>query len=156
MYYTVGNAQGSDKLVKDQAVIVCNADAQRGLNFSIVGNKSYKTMTTGQLDNITTDWTIDYWLKPTFASSASNGVYALSSNGSEVASLIAQPKGGATLKVGNQTFQINDDFIISGQWHHYAITADRTTVRLYRDGTLFKSFTPVSYTHLTLPTILLV
>lgn len=141
LYYTVENAQGSDKLVKEQAVIVCNADAQRGLNFSTVGNKSYKTMTTGQLDNISSDWTIDYWLKPTFASSASNGIYALNTNGSEVASLMAQPKGGATLKVGDQTFQISDDFIISGQWHHYAITANKTTVNLYRDGTLFKSFT---------------
>ena len=111
-YYTVENAQGSDKLVKEQAVIVCNADAQHGLNFSTVGNKSYKTMTTGQLDNISSDWTIDYWLKPTFASSASNGIYALNTNGSEVASLMAQPKGGATLKVGDQTFQISDDFII--------------------------------------------
>lgn len=141
LYYTVGNAQGSDKMVKEQALIVCNADAQRGLNFSIVGNKSYKTMTIGQLNNINTDWTIDYWLKPTFASSASNGIYALNAGGSEVASLVAQPKGGATLKVGSQTFQITNEYIISGQWHHYAITADGNSVKLYRDGTLFKSFT---------------
>lgn len=140
LYYTVSNAQGSDKLFKEQALIVCNADAQRGLNFSMVNGRSYKTLTTGTVSGINNEWTVDFWLKPTFVSSVSNGLYALNNDGTEVASLVVQPKGGATLKVGNQLFQITAPYFVPGQWHHYAITAGSTQIKLYRDGNLFSTF----------------
>lgn len=134
LYYTVDNSLGSDQLIKERAIIVCNADAQRGLNFTKKNDKQYLTFTTGSVSGVNSNWTIDYWLKPTYSSSASNGVYLLNSSNQQVACLMAQAKGLATLKVGNNAYQIKNEYFIPGQWHHYAITANGSEVKLYRDG----------------------
>lgn len=135
LYYTVENGLGSDQLIKERAIIVCNADAQRGLNFTKKNDKQYLTFTTGNVSGVNSNWTIDYWLKPTYSSSASNGIYLFNNSNQEVACLMAQAKGLATFKVGNQQYQIKNEYFVPGQWHHYAITGGYgSEVILYRDG----------------------
>lgn len=132
--FTVSNAQGSNNLTKKYALIVCNADAQHGLNFSMVNGSQYKTFTTGKLKGIDSQWTIDYWLKPTYSSANTNGIYLLNDAGKEVGCLMAQAKGNAMLQVGMKQYPITTSYYIPGQWHHYAIVYNNNEFNLYRDG----------------------
>ncbi|MBQ7634000.1 MAG: discoidin domain-containing protein [Bacteroidaceae bacterium] len=126
--YKVANDYGSNEVTQGRALVVCNADSKHGLNF---GGGSQK-LTAGAPAGITNAWTMGFWYRP-----MAGGEGALCITGGEGGiTLKANDSGGLTLSAGSVSVSSSDAILETNTWHHYAITANRGTIRFYQDGVL--------------------
>lgn len=124
---TATNKQGSDRMTKVGALVVCNADGGRGLRF--YGDEArvvYKSPFTRAVNEFTIDW----WMMPNTLQIKGNGI---GSHAGELF-LFTEADGAMTLQVEDTSVKSVSGFVRSGEWHHYAVTFQNGLVTFYRDG----------------------
>ncbi len=125
---TVSNNSGQSSTTRERAVIVTNADSKNGLVFGY----DAATVTTARVP-FTADqkaFTIDWWMNPGWSADETNGI-----GDSEETLLIRTMSGGKMqLFLGGKSVITSEDYVVPGEWHHYAVTFGSGTVRFYRDG----------------------
>ena len=132
---SVSNNSGLDKTKRERGLIVVNADSKNGLLFS-----NEKAMVTAKQVPFTEgqkDWSIDWWMNAEWPANNTNSI-----GDNEKTMLIRTLSGGKMqLIIGGQSVGTLDDYIIPGEWHHYAITFNGSEAIFYRDGKQYTTAT---------------
>ena len=142
---TAANNSGMSTVSRERALIVTNADSKNGLNFS--SDASAVTAKKQPLSAGQKTFTIDWWMNSGWTKDNINGI-----GGSKETMLIqTMANGKMYLYIGGNYASTGDDFVIPGEWHHYAVTYNNGKAMFYRDGAL-KATKPISGAS-ALPTI---
>ena len=128
---TVSNALGSKSTSKSRAIIVCNADAESGLNFR--GGESETVTFDNPLTLATSKaFTFDWWMYPQTTTSEGQHI-----GGSKSDFMMTTTSDGAlNLYIKGTTYSTGTGFITQSEWHHYGVVFDNGTFRVYKDGKL--------------------
>lgn len=129
----VTNLLGENTLTRNRYLIVSNDDPVSCLNFTGTETLQLPCPFTEEQKTLTLDW----WMRP---QQYQGSVSLTSSQGSLSTSV--DSKGMLSITVGSKTAKSDDGFIITGEWHHYAVTYNGGTVKFYRDGMHFNNSTP--------------
>lgn len=131
---TAANAEGSGRQTQKRMLAVCNADSKNGLNFS--REEASVTTVSPLLEDSTEQLTVEWWMNAS-ASDRTSGM------GHSAGTLLlrANRQGTMTLFVDSAKVNSGKDFILTGSWHHYAVTFDKGEVRFVRDGEVFHTAT---------------
>ena len=128
---TASNNTGSHKATRERGLIVCNADSKNGLNFGTGGARLTATKVPFITDQNT--FSIEWWMNSGRLATYCNGI------GDSEASLMLKTNatGAMELHINSKSVSSGDDFIIPGEWHHYAVTFNNRSTIFYRDGIQF-------------------
>ena len=127
---TAANNSGMNTTSRERALMVTNADSKNGLNFS--SEASAVTAKKSPLSAGQTTFTIDWWMNSGWTKDNINGI-----GGSKETMLIqTMANGKMYLYIGGSYTSTGDDFVLPGEWHHYAVTYNGGKVMFYRDGAL--------------------
>ena len=126
----VSNGSGSDRTTRERALIVTNADSKNGLNFS--RDDAKVTADKAPLAAGLNAWTIEWWMNSEWPSDKSNGI------GESEATMLIRTMSGGKMQIfmGGKSAITAEDYVIPGEWHHYAVAFDEGDVNFYRDGVL--------------------
>ncbi|MDE6279566.1 MAG: DUF5013 domain-containing protein, partial [Paramuribaculum sp.] len=128
---TSSNNAGASKKSVERALIVTNADSKNGLNFSQSG--ASVTPVTSPLQKGMNTFTIEWWMNPGKLTSNCLGI------GDKESTFLIKCVGRGALAVylnNNNVIRTNDGVVVTGQWHHFAVSVSRGTVKVFRDGVL--------------------
>ena len=123
----VTNLLGEHTLTMGNYLIVSNDDPVSCLNFTGAERLQLSCPFAEEQKALTLDW----WMRP----QQYQGSVSLTSTQGNLSTSVDN-KGLLTIKQGTKTAQSAEGFIITGEWHHYAITYSTGTVKFYRDGML--------------------
>ena len=128
----VTNNSGSSSLTRERALIVTNADSKNGLQFS---NASVVTAKKSPFSAGQAAWSIDWWMNSQWPADNINGI------GDSEETMIVKTMGGGKMQlfVNGKNIISADSYVISGEWHHYAVTFADSKATFYRDGKLISS-----------------
>ena len=126
----VTNPLGDNTLTRKRYLIVSNDDPVSCLNFTGTETLQLPCPFTEEQKTLTLDW----WMRP---QQYQGSVSLTSSQGSFSTSV--DSKGMLSITLGTKTAQSAEGFIITGEWHHYAMTYNLGTVKFYRDGLLINT-----------------
>ncbi|MBQ5880381.1 MAG: DUF5013 domain-containing protein, partial [Bacteroidaceae bacterium] len=128
---TASNNTGSHKATRERGLIVCNADSKNGLNFGTGGARLTATKVPFTTDQNT--FSIEWWMNSGRLATYCNGI------GDSEASMMLKTNatGAMELHINSKSVSSGDDFIIPGEWHHYAVTFNNRSTIFYRDGIQF-------------------
>ena len=127
---TATNGSGATSTTRERAIIVTNADSKNGLVFNYDAaavTASKQPLTAGQKT-----FSIDWWMNCGFPEGDSNGLGE--SEGTMIVKTLSN--GKLALYINGKSVMTADNFVIPGEWHHYAITFNQGKVLFYRDGWL--------------------
>lgn len=134
---TVANETGNNSITRERALIVCNADSKNGLSFSndnATITTSYVPLTNGQ-----NAFTIEWWMNADWPADNTNGI-----GESNETMLIKTMSGGKMqISIAGKSATTSADYVIPGEWHHYAVTYGGSKINFYRDGEV-KTTRPLS------------
>ena len=127
---TATNGSGATSTTRERAIIVTNADSKNGLVFNYDAaavTASKQPLTAGQKT-----FSIDWWMNCGNPEGDSNGL------GESEGTMIVKTlnNGKLALYINGKSVMTADNFVIPGEWHHYAITFNQGKVLFYRDGWL--------------------
>lgn len=125
---SVANNAGTDKASRERAIIVVNADSKNGLLFS--SDAATVTATIVPLQAGQTDFTIEWWMNSGWPATFCNGI----GDKEQTLMIKSTANGQMLLFVGGKSVTTPDDFLVTGEWHHYAVTYSKGAVKFYRDG----------------------
>lgn len=132
------NEAGTGKTTQERALIVVNADSKNGLTFS---QQSAKVTTTSvPLPADQTAYTIEWWMNPSKLSGSCLGI----GDNDGTFQVRVVDKGCLTLSNKGKVATSNENMVVAGQWHHYAVVVNGTSVKFYCDGVLCGSKTTAS------------
>lgn len=129
----VTNSLGENELTRGDYLIVSNDDPVSCLNFT--GTESLQLpcpFAEGQKA-----LTLGWWMRPR----EYQGSVCITSEGQTNLTTSVSNKGLLNITVGIKTARSSEGYIITDEWHHYAITYSAGTVKFYRDGMLFGTST---------------
>ena len=128
----VANTAGSDRMIRERAIIVTNADSENGLTFS---GSAAVTATRSPFSNGQSAFTIEWWMNSGWPSENINGI------GDCEETLLLKTMGGGKMQlyVDGTSIVSSEDYVIPNEWHHYAVAYDGGSVKFYRDGMLVDS-----------------
>ena len=129
----VSNALGSDALVRKGALVVCNADALTGLNFT--GDAS-ETVTFRHPIASQAGFTIDWWM---YAKGNRNYCHQIGNSAADFLMLTAAD-GSLSISMGNMNYKTAAGFVVPSEWHHYAVVFDNGNIYVYKDCRLESMF----------------
>ena len=122
------NEAGRSTATRERALVVVNADSKNGLSFS--QNGARVTPGTIPFDAAQRAYTIEWWMKPSKITS-----YCLGLGATDATFQIKTGAGGKMVLTNKSRSATSaDGYVIEGQWHHYAVMVNGTTVTFYRDG----------------------
>ena len=127
---TATNGSGATSTTRERAIIVTNADSKNGLVFNYDAaavTASKHPLTAGQKT-----FSIDWWMNCGNPEGDSNGLGE--SEGTMIVKTLSN--GKLALYINGKSVMTADNFVIPGEWHHYAITFNQGKVLFYRDGWL--------------------
>ena len=127
---TVANNEGNSDVTRERALIVTNADSKNGLLFSYDGasvNVGMSPITAGQ-----SAFTIDWWMNSAWLNTFCNGI----GESDQTMHVKTNASGQMTLYVEGKSLSSGSNFVVPGEWHHYAVTFNSGLVSFYRDGVL--------------------
>ena len=129
------NESGSNSKTQTKALTICNADSKNGLNF---GSGQASATATGEfIKTGQTAFTLEWWMNPSILST-----YCVGMGESESTMLVKTDADGAMyLSVAGKTIKSGSGFVISGEWHHYAVARYTSSIYFYRDGVQFAKVT---------------
>lgn len=130
----VANNAGSGSTTRERAIIVTNADSKNGLVF---GDNASVNATKLPLAAGQKAFTIEWWMNAKWPEENTNGI----GDGEQTMQIKTMNNGQMRLFVGSKSVATASDYVISGEWHHYAVTYSSGAVKFYRDGILMKSAT---------------
>ena len=126
---TTTNNVGEGTVTKRRVLAVSNADPKNGLNFSGTGETvSLKSPVSKALNGFTFDW----WMFPYSKSGALN----MSTDDGSL-HISTDDNGSTTILLNNKSVSSGDGYVLTSEWHHYAIVYRAGTVVFYRDGEKF-------------------
>ena len=126
----VKNQLGENTLTRNRYLIVSNDDPVSCLNFTGVETLQLPCPFTEEQKTLTIDW----WMRP----QQYQGSVSLTSAQGGLSTSVDN-KGMLSITLGSKTAQSAEGYIITGEWHHYAVTYSSGLVKFYRDGQLFTS-----------------
>ncbi|MBP3470639.1 MAG: DUF5013 domain-containing protein [Paraprevotella sp.] len=129
----VSNGLGSDELTRKGAIIVCNADALTGLNFT---GSSAETVTFNTPISSKTGFTIEWWM---YAKGSRNNSQWIGGSSKDL-KMLAMADGSMSVSMGGMTYKTSAGFITPAEWHHYAMVFDNGRILLYKDCHLTAMF----------------
>ena len=126
----VTNHSGSDRMVRERALIVTNADSKNGLRFS--NHDAAVTATKVPLTAGAKAFTIEWWMNSEWPSDNINGI------GDTENTLLINTMGGGKMQIlmGEKSAASAANYVVPGEWHHYAVVLDGGKAYFYRDGLL--------------------
>lgn len=129
----VANSTGRHELVRERALIVCNADSKNGLSFN--SNAAYLKLSKNPFITGQSTFTIEWWMNPT---SLTTNCAAI---GQDENTFLLYTDGNGAMKfyINKRDAQSSNNYVIAGQWHHYAVAFTGRIVKFYRDGQLISS-----------------
>ena len=135
---SVANDAGSSNLMRKRALIVTNADSKNGLLFS----NAQASVTVGMTPIVAgqSAFTIDWWMNSAWPATYCNGI----GENEQTLLIKTNAEGQMLLYVGGKSVASASDFVIPGEWHHYAVTFASGAVKFYCDGVLNTSQTIAS------------
>ena len=128
----VTNDLGENTLSMGKYLIVSNDDPVSCLNFT--GTETLQIPCP--FEEVQKALTLDWWMRP----QQYQGSVSLSSSQGGLSTSV-DSKGMLSITVGTKTAKSDEGFIVTGEWHHYAVTYSSGTVKFYRDGLLVNSST---------------
>ena len=123
----VSNEMGTDRLVRNRALTVCNADGENGLNFYGTGES---VEFANPIEENATNFTIDWWM---YAKAYGENADQIGS-GEDGILIRTHADGSMSFVMNNRTVTTPAHFVSLSEWHHYAVTFSRGTVKMYKDG----------------------
>lgn len=123
---STSNSIGSDQLTKVNALTVCNADGKQGLRF--YGDQArvvYRAPFTEAKA-----FTIGWWMYPNTLQIKGNGI----GNTGKDLQIYTEADGAMSVQADELSVKSPAGFMLSGSWHHYAVTFQNGNVTFYRDG----------------------
>ena len=122
------NAMGTGSITREKALVIANADSKNGLYFS--SDAAKVTMATPPISK-QKRFTVEWWMNPTWPSTFCNGI-----GESEKTFIIkCNAEGQLRAYINGEYATTENGVVISGEWHHYAITCSDGVVNFFRDGT---------------------
>lgn len=121
------NEAGQNEVKQEYALVVLNADSKNGLSF---GSGAKVTTTTVPLPADQAAYTFEWWMSPTKLSGSCLGIGDNDSN----FQIRVIDGGKMSLSNKGKAAVSPENFVIAGQWHHYAVVVSSTSVTFYRDG----------------------
>ncbi|MBP3228125.1 MAG: discoidin domain-containing protein [Bacteroidaceae bacterium] len=129
LYFRASNEAGTSTTSFSRALIVCNSASYNGLNFSGT-TESANQVDLSLKNDITTAWTIDFWLRPTSFTSTGFGL-----TGTNGLTITSDGSGRVTVKDGSTVLaQSSANYYVESEWHHYAISYTGGKIYFNRDG----------------------
>lgn len=125
---TAGNTLGSGTLTKGNILTVSNADAKTALHFT--GSESITL--ASPIEKSVEGFTVDFWMRP----STLQNFDLMTTDGATV-TLSAAEDGSVSFAHSSRSATSGLQYLIAGEWHHYAVVFDKGRVRFYRDGLSF-------------------
>ena len=122
------NDMGTSSKTENQKLIVVNADSRNALNFT--GSEKLVS-TAGMFADGTKAFTIEWWMSPTKMDGALN----MSTSNDQI-SITTDREGTMTVTIGGKSCNSGANFVVAGEWHHYAITYTFGIVKFYRNAEL--------------------
>ena len=130
-YYDVSlfvtNQLGENTLTQKRYLIVSNDDPVSCLNFTGAETLQLPCPFDEEQKSLTLDW----WMRP----QQYEGSVSLSSAEGGLSTSVDN-KGALSVTLGTRTVQSDEGYIITGEWHHYAVTYNIGLLKFYRDGQL--------------------
>ena len=126
----VTNNLGENSITRGRYLIVMNDDPVSCLNFTGAESMQLPCPFSEQKSALTLDW----WMRP----QQYQGSVSLTSAEGGLSTSVDN-KGMLSITVGTRTVQSDEGYVITGQWHHYAVTFSSGTVKFFRDGILFSA-----------------
>lgn len=126
----VGNDVARKTKTLARNLIVSNADAKSSLAFSGAQTVSFDCPLTKNSKS----WTIEWWMQPLQYDGA--GSFALD-NG--FFSMTGLGDGVYQVSINGSYSNSQKDYVKINEWHHYAVSYNVGTIRLYRDGELIET-----------------
>lgn len=138
---TVSNLMGQSRAIRHRAVIVCNADAKNGLNFT--GNETV-TFPNPVDFTVSDGFTVDWWMYSKTSDKSTQHI----GGENKYFNLYAEADGVLAVYLNNRVFRTDAGFITPSQWHHYGVVFNKEEdgkvhIYAYKDGKLVNSFTRV-------------
>ena len=124
----VTNALGENTLTQGRYLIVSNDDPVTCLNFTGKETLQLPCPFAEEQKALTLDW----WMRP----QQYQGSVSLTSTEGELSTSVDN-KGMLTITLGTRKAQSAEGYIVTDEWHHYAVTYSAGTVKFFRDGQLF-------------------
>jgi len=118
-----------------QALSVANADGKNGLNF---GGGSASISAKSPISVSQSEFTIDWWMNATQVGTYTHGI----GDNENTLLLKVNSDGRLYFNIAGRSCTTNTGYIITGQWHHYAVTFSNGVVQFYRDGLLMSKNNP--------------
>ena len=126
----VTNPLGENTLTMGRYLTVSNDDPKSCLNFTGGEQLQLSCPYSEEQKTLTLDW----WMRP----QQYQGSVSLHTQQGNLSTSV-DSKGALAVKLANKTVSSDDGFILTNEWHHYAVTYSAGTVKFYRDGLLFSS-----------------
>ena len=123
---TSSNDQGQNSVTLNKVFAVVNAESGNGLNFSGPGQL---LSVEGALSNATKVFTVDWWMNP----STLQGAVAMTESKSGL-HLVSDAAGALIVNLDGKSASSGINYIIRGEWHHYAVTYSSGRFSFYRDA----------------------
>ena len=128
-----GNSAGQGSKTIERALVICNADAQTGLN---VGYDAARvTAAKVPFAEGANAFTLSWWMRPNALTSMGNAIgdntstFLMHTNGS----------GQMVVNIAGTAFNSATDYVVPNEWHSYAVVLGSGQLRFYRDGVQFSS-----------------
>ena len=123
----VTNQLGENTLTRNRYLIVMNDDPVSCLNFT--GGETLQLPCPFEEEQ--KQLTLEWWMRP----QQYQGSVSLTSAQGDLSTSV-DGKGMLTIKLGSKTVQSAEGYIVTDEWHHYAVTYNVGTVKFYRDAQL--------------------
>lgn len=125
---TTRNAAGTGTKTQSRAITVCNANSQNGLN---LGTGGASVTATGRfMEASQTNFTVEWWMNTSHTSTYCAGI----GNSESTMLLKTDGNGAMSLYLADKSATSANNFVVPGEWHHYAVVFEQPVVYFYRDG----------------------
>ena len=125
---TASNNVGTSTLSRSRGLIVVNADSKSGLSFNSASSRV--VLSKSPLAEADKNFTVEWWMNPSKLSDFCCGI----GNSDDNFLIKADAAGALIVSKGGRQMKSNNDLVVPGEWHHYAVVVNGNNVIIYRDG----------------------
>ena len=125
---TASNNVGTSTLSRSRGLIVVNADSKSGLSFNSASSRV--VLSKSPLAETDKNFTVEWWMNPSKLSDFCCGI----GNSDDNFLIKADAAGALIVSKGGRQMKSNNDLVVPGEWHHYAVVVNSNNVIIYRDG----------------------
>ena len=122
------NALGSKSLTTSRAIVVCNADAETGLNFR--GNGETVTFNTPIDLSVNKAFTVDWWM---YAQNTHDDAQHIGGSSKDFYIKVNSDNALVVTMKGVE-YNTANNFVTPSEWHHYAVSFADGNFYIYKDG----------------------